>query len=155
MLGSRGTSGMGGIGGALSGIKDKLDGGDDVAQADVSQFDLDDDTAIILVRAMCNAAKADGHVDDTEINNIISRAGDIDAEDEALIRAELSAPLDLAGFIATVPQGMEAEVYTLSLLPIEVDTLAEANYLADLRSGLGLSDDQVREIHEGLGIPLG
>lgn len=147
MLGSRGVSGAGGIGGALSGIKDKLDGDDEVAS-----FEIDDDTATILIRAMCNAAKADGHVDDDEIDNIIHRAGELDDEAEAFVRAELAAPLDLAGLVASVPRGMEAEVYTLSLLPIDVDTVAEANYLADLRSGLGLSDAQVEDIHNGLGI---
>ena len=45
-------------------------------------------------------------------------------------------------------------VYTLSLLPIEVDTAAETNYLADLRVGLGLSDEQATDIHEALGVPI-
>ena len=64
---------------------------------------------------MTNAAKADGEVSQDEIDNIVRRAGDLDAEDEAFLRAEFAAPLDLEAFIESVPSGMEAEVYTCLL----------------------------------------
>lgn len=146
MMGSRGT---GGIGDAIGGIKDKIDGDDDV-----EEIELPEETAMVLMQAMCNAAKADGNVDQAEIDEIISRAGELDDEAEAFIRSELAAPLDLDAFIESVPGGMEVEVYTISLLPIDVDTIAEADYLADLRLGLGLADDKVEDIHEALGVPL-
>lgn len=150
MVGSRGISNAtGGIGDALGGLKDKLDGDDDV-----EDVELPEETAMVLMQAMCNAAKADGHVDDEEIDAIVSRAGELDDEAEAFIRSELAAPLNLDEFIESVPGGMEVEVYTISLLPIDVDTIAEAEYLADLRLGLGLSDDKVADIHEALGVPL-
>ena len=47
---------------------------------------------------------------------------------------------------------MEADVYTASLLPIEVDTVAETQYLQDLADGLGLAEDDVTKIHEALGV---
>lgn len=147
MVGSRGAGG--GIGDALGGLKDKISGDDDVEDVEIP-----DEEAAILIRAMANAAKADGKVDDAEIDAIISRAGDLDAEAEAYVRSELALPLDLDEFIDSVPGGMEAEVYTMSLLPIDVDTAAEVSYLADLRLGLGLSDDKVADIHEALGVPL-
>ena len=147
MVGSRGA--RGGIGDALGGIKDKIDGDDEIEDVELPEED-----AMVLIQAMTNAAKADGEIDAAEIDAIISRAGDIDAEGEAFVRAQLALPLDLDAFIDSVPGGMEAEVYTLSLLPIEVDTAAETDYLADLRVGLGLSDEQATEIHEALGVPL-
>lgn len=150
MVGSRGArNAAGGIGDALGGLKDKIDGDEDVAD-----FEMPEEEAAILIRAMANAAKADGSVDDQEIDAIISRAGDLDAEAEAFVRSELARPLNLDEFIESVPGGMEAEVYTMSLLPIDVDTVAEAEYLADLRLGLGLSDEQAVDIHEALGVPL-
>ncbi len=149
MVAGRGVSKAGGIGDALGGLRDKIDGDDDVAD-----IEMPDEEAIILIRAMANAAKADGEVDQAEIDAIISRAGDLDEEAEAFVRSELASPLDLDAFIDSVPGGMEAQVYTMSLLPIEVDTAAEADYLADLRIGLGMSDEQVAEIHEALGVPL-
>lgn len=150
MVGGRGARGAsGGIGSALGGIKDKLDGDDDI-----EDIEIPDEEAMILIQAMMNAAKADGTVDDEEINQIIGRAGDLDEESEAFVRSELAKPLNLDDFIDSVPGGMEAEVYTMSLLPIDVDTAAEADYLADLRIGLGLQDEQVEEIHQTLGVPL-
>lgn len=150
MVGSRGVRNAGGgIGDALGGLKDKLDGDDDA-----EQFDMPEEEAVVLIRAMTNAAKADGKVDDQEIDEIINRAGDLDEEGEAFVRSELALPLDLDAYIDSVPGGMEAEVYTMSLLPIDVDTAAEAEYLANLRIGLGLKDEQVVDIHEALGVPL-
>lgn len=150
MAGSRGIGkSAGGIGDALGGLKDKLDGGDEPEEIDIPEED-----AAVLIRAMANAAKADGEVDQKEIDEIIGRAGEIDAESEAFIRSELALPLKLDEFIDSVPGGMEAEVYTMSLLPIDIDTAAEVEYLADLRLGLGLSDEQATEIHEALGVPL-
>lgn len=146
MVGSRGISGglgksMGGLGGLLGGGKDD------------EPVEIPDDDAVVLIRAMTNAAKADGEVSQDEIDNIVRRAGDLDAEDEAFLRAEFAAPLDLEAFIESVPSGMEAEVYTASILPIEIDTVAEKTYLQNLADGLGLKSDQVDEIHTALEIP--
>ena len=77
----------------------------------------------------------------------------MDAEDEAFLRAEFAAPLDIDAFIESVPSGMEAEVYTASLLPIEIDTVAETEYLRTLADGLGLKQEQIDEIHNTLEIP--
>ena len=77
MVGSRGVSG--GIGNAVGGLGGLLGGGDDDEPVEIP-----DDAAVVLIRAMTNAAKADGEVDQDEIDNIIRRAGDLDADDEAL-----------------------------------------------------------------------
>jgi len=146
MVGSRGTRGLGG---AVGGLGDLLGGGDEKDE----QIEMPEESAVVLIRAMTNAAKADGEVDQDEIDNIIRRAGDLDADDEAFLRAEFAAPLDLDAFIETVPEGMEAEVYTASILPIEIDTVAETSYLQNLADGLGLKGEQVDEIHAALEIP--
>lgn len=147
MVGGRGVrGGGGGLGSLLGGLGG---GGKD----DDKPVEIPDDEAVVLIRAMTNSAKADGNVDDDEVNNIISRAGDMDAEDEAFLRAEFAAPLDIDAFIESVPSGMEAEVYTASLLPIEIDTVAETEYLRTLADGLGLKQEQIDEIHNTLEIP--
>ena len=111
MVGSRGISG--GLGSAVGGLGGLLGGGDKD-----EPIEIPDEQAVVLIRAMTNAAKADGEVDQEEIDNIVRRAGDLEAEDEAFLRAEFAAPLDLDAFIESVPSGMEAEVYTASILPI-------------------------------------
>jgi len=141
-------AGSGGIGAMLGGLM----GDGDKAQSAAVDADIDDAEAMLLIKAMCNAAKADGLVDDDEIDAIISRAGDLDAEDEAMLRAELNAPLNLAAFVSEVPREMAAEVYAASLLPIEVDTASEVTYLKELGRGLGLDGSEIIAIHEELGL---
>ncbi len=145
----RSSGGGGGIGDLLGGLM----GGDDAKQqANAAAAGMDDADAMVLVKAMCNAAKADGNVDQDEIDAIVSRAGGLDADDEAMLRAELRSPLDMGAFIASVPAGMEADVYAASLLPITVDTASEVEYLQRLGQGLGLSGDVINSIHQELGV---
>lgn len=153
MLAGRGVGGLGGGGGGggLGGLLGGLMGGNDDEVAAAAEA-IPDDEAMVLLKAMCNAAKSDGHVDDDEVNAIVERAGDLSGDDEAMLRAELSAPLDTASFVASVPKGMENEVYAASLLAIEVDTIEEAEYLKTLASGLGITHDTVAEIHKTLGV---
>lgn len=140
----RASSGLGGLLGGLGG-----GGGSDSARP----VEMPEEEAVLLLRAMTNAAKADGQVDAQEMENIIERAGDLEPDEQAWLRMELGEPLDVDAFIASVPSGMEAEVYTASLLPIDVDTVAERSYLRTLADGLGLREEQVNEIHEALEIP--
>ena len=141
-------SGGGGIGSLLGGLMGGDKDDDTTSRAAV----MSDDEAMVLVRAMCNAAKADGTVDSAEVDAILKKAGPLDAEDELMLRTELQGDLDLEGLISQVPSGMEAEVYAMSLLPITVDTPQEVEYLQTLAQRLGLSDDQVRSIHDELGL---
>jgi len=142
-------AGSGGLGSMLGGL---MGGGDKDENVSADAGDMGDAEAMILIKAMCNAAKADGRVDDNEVNAIVSRAGDLDAEDEAMLRAELNSPLDMAAFVAEVPAGMGAEVYAASLLPIEIDTASEVTYLKELAQALGLSGADTTAIHEELGL---
>jgi len=145
--------GSGGGGGGIGSLLGGLMGGDDDKQAaQAAAADMSEDTAMILIKAMCNAAKADGSVDDQELDAIMSRAGDLEPDDEFMLRAELQAPLDLEGFIASVPKDLAPDVYAASLLPIEVDTASEVEYLQNLARGLGLTSQTVQAIHEELGL---
>lgn len=109
--------------------------------------------AEVLIRAMINAAKSDGHVDDQEQQNIIQRVGDVGQEEADFLRRELSAPLDVDGFIRSIPRGMEQEVYAMSLMGIQLDENAEAQYLFQLAQGMGLPADVCNNIHRELGAP--
>lgn len=114
-----------------------------------------EDTALLLVRAMIEAAKADGRVDPAEIERIAGKLEEIgaDAETRAWVTAELRAPADPAGLVARV-RGPElaAEVYAASLLAIEVDTPAERAYLDELARRLALPAPVVAHIHRALGV---
>jgi uncharacterized membrane protein YebE (DUF533 family) len=116
-----------------------------------------DRRALLIIEAMVSAAKADGQIDGGERNRIAGRVKESGAGAEALefLMEEMQRPLDLDGLIAKVTGPEEAiEVYGASLLAIEVDTAAEADYLRRLASGLGLDANAVRHIHEALGVPI-
>lgn len=109
-----------------------------------------------IVRAMINAAKADGQIDETEVQKIIGRLDDngLTEEEKNFFLVEARKPMDLQGIIAeaAVSQELAAEVYAASLLAIEVDTTAEQQYLQQLADGLGLPAEAVAHIHATLGV---
>ena len=92
----------------------------------------DDASAELLLRAMINAAKADGQIDGTEMNKILSKLDEAGAGQEAkdFVLAEMRRPLDLDSLVAGArTPGLAAAVYAASTMAIKVDTPAEQNYL--------------------------
>lgn len=119
------------------------------------QEELEQD-ALVIVKAMINAAKADGQIDQEEINKIIGKLDDdgLTAEEKAFFTSEAQKPLNLPGVINSAggnPE-MAAQIYTASLLAIEVDTAAEKRYMDELARGLGLPKQSVDFIKMTLGI---
>jgi uncharacterized membrane protein YebE (DUF533 family) len=115
-----------------------------------------EERALVLIRAMVSAAKADGEIDAAERGRIAGRVREAGSGAEALefLMAEMARPLDLASLVGQVRGPEEAvEVYAASLLAIEVDTAAERDYLARLARSLGLDAGVVGEVHRALGVP--
>lgn len=109
--------------------------------------------ALSLIRAMIAAAKADGAIDPGERHRILERLGDASPEERAFVEAEMAKPLDLDELLAAIPGPQAAaEVYTVSLLAIDLDTQAEADYLKELAWRLNLSRDTVAQLHRQLGV---
>jgi uncharacterized membrane protein YebE (DUF533 family) len=105
--------------------------------------------ALLLLRAMIAAAKADGQIDSDEQRRIFERLGqaELDAESRSFLFEELGKPLDLEALVREVQRPeVAAEVYAASLLAIEVDTPAERGYLQMLSGRLGLEDGLARQI---------
>jgi uncharacterized membrane protein YebE (DUF533 family) len=117
-----------------------------------------DQTATLILAAMINAAKADGQVDQEELQRIVGRLRKAGAEAEALdfVMSELKKPMDLERLVREVPdQQVAVQLYAASLLAIEVDTEAERQYLRRLAHGLGLDASVVRRVHHCLGMDHG
>jgi len=110
--------------------------------------------AMLVLRAMISAAKADGQIDGQEIQRITGKlmeGGDAAARDFVL--KEMQAPLDVAALVKDVASPQDAaEVYAASVLAITVDTQAEKDYLMRLAQALRLSPDAVAHIHATLGV---
>lgn len=98
-----------------------------------------EDTAALLLRAMIQAAKADGEIDDAERAKILETVGDdASAEDIAFVQEQLAAPVDIAGLAAATPDAMKMQVYSMSMMSIRVDTAAEQDYMDALAAALEL-----------------
>ena len=116
-----------------------------------------EDQAMLILRAMINAAKADGHVDEHELNRIVGKLRDTGADEEsqAFVTHAFHQPMETESIIlAAADPVTSAEVYAASLLAIEVDTYEERTYLAQLSQSLGLNEGVVQRIHATLGVSL-
>jgi uncharacterized membrane protein YebE (DUF533 family) len=105
------------------------------------------DQALHLVRAMVNAAKADGQLTAEEQLNIVRQFGGDEDEAVRFLRDEMAKPLDVREFAWSVPLGMEQQVYAMSLMAIDVDARAESDYLRDLAHGLRLPAEVCEQLH--------
>lgn len=113
-----------------------------------------EEQARLMIRAMIQAAKADGEIDAEERTKILDHLGDASAEEIAFVQAELDAPIDSAGLAAATGEAARAQVYSAALMAIAVDTEAERQYLAGLALALGLDAAQCAEIHTAMGKPV-
>jgi uncharacterized membrane protein YebE (DUF533 family) len=114
-------------------------------------------TALVVLKAMVHAAKADGAVDAAEMDRILGRLDEAGADSEAraFILEEMRRPGDLDGLIAQVSSPeLAVEVYAASLLAITVDTPGEKEYMRRLAAGLHLDGETVGHIHAQLGVEL-
>ena len=106
--------------------------------------------AELMIRAMIEAAKADGQIDAEERRRILTclrDAGTADSDRDALIAA-MSGPPDLDALVARVTNPeLAREVYAASLLAIEDDQPSEQLYLARLADRLKLAPEVVAELH--------
>jgi len=112
--------------------------------------------AEIIVKAMINAAKADGNIDDTEIQKIAGKLQEdgLTEEEREFFITEANKPMDIDAVIASAggqPE-MAAQIYSASLLAIEVDTPAERQYMQQLASGLNMHPQVTSHIEQILGV---
>jgi uncharacterized membrane protein YebE (DUF533 family) len=112
-----------------------------------------EEQAKLMIRAMIQAAKADGEIDADERTKIMDHLGDASDEEIAFVQAELDAPVDVAALAAAAGESTKAQVYSAALMAITVDTEAEKQYLANLAAALGLEAAKVLEIHHAMGKP--
>ncbi len=107
---------------------------------------------------MINAAKADGAIDQAELQKIVGKFEEdgLTEEDKKFFMKESSSPLDLNGVIASAGERpeMAAQIYAASLLAIEVDTQHEQQYMQQLAKGLRLPSSTVSYIEQTLGKQL-
>jgi uncharacterized membrane protein YebE (DUF533 family) len=112
--------------------------------------------AQLILRAMINAAKADGQIDQDEVQRVIGRLDEGGADKSArdFIMAAMTKPMETEAIVAAAkgnPQ-LAAELYGASLLAIKVDSPAEQQYLQNLSSSLGLAPQAVNNLEKSMGL---
>ena len=112
--------------------------------------------AELVLKAMINAAKADGQIDKSEIERILGKleAAGTDSDARDFVIGEMNKPMDLDGIVAAARNKphLAAQVYAASLLAIEVDTPAERRYMQQLAEGLGLPPEVTSRLEKTVGL---
>jgi len=112
-----------------------------------------EENAKLMIRAMIQAAKADGEIDAAERQTIMDALKDADPEEVAFVEEQLAAPVDPMGLAAATGDAMKAQVYSTALTSVRVDHPAEADFLRQLSSGLGLDPAARDRVHTAMGVP--
>ncbi|MEP0521577.1 MAG: tellurite resistance TerB family protein [Hyphomicrobiales bacterium] len=109
--------------------------------------------ALLVMRSMIAAAKADGHIDADEQAKIFDRLDDLDldAQDKAFLLSEMRNPasIDQLANEAKTPE-MALEVYAASVLAIDPDTADEKAYLAMLARVLNIEPELAQEVEQAI-----
>jgi uncharacterized membrane protein YebE (DUF533 family) len=131
-------------------------GGFDLSQFATGQMESqrdENDRALVMIRAMLMAAKADGQIDAGEQQRILGKLDEAGADQEMrqFIQGELQKPVDVESIVTEVDSPhMATEIYTASLFAIDVDTPGEQAYMNKLASRLGLPATLVKQLHDSL-----
>lgn len=137
--------------------------GSQVASAQPVSFRPEDIQAVtdpaaerVVLRAMIAAAKADGKIDQAEMQRLIGHIepGGVTEAERQFVIDEIARPSDLRGLVAEVrsPE-LAAQVYAASILAIDIDTDAERRYLRELATALRLDAGTVQRLHAMTGAP--
>lgn len=113
-----------------------------------------EEQAGLMLKAMLQAAKSDGKIDAAEKEKLLGQLGtDITPQEMQFVNDLLAEPVDIDGLARATPRGMEAQVYLMSVMGIDLDNRNEANYLHQLATAMGLDQASVNHIHTQLGAP--
>lgn len=109
--------------------------------------------AALMLRAMVQASMADGTLDEGERAKLMQHMEDATDEEFAFVSGLMDQPVDVTALAADVPDGLEEQIYMISLMAIDLDSRAEAQYLHSLATALGLGQPVVNDIHAQAGVP--
>ncbi|MEM9579553.1 MAG: DUF533 domain-containing protein [Pseudomonadota bacterium] len=156
MAGGMGNAQSGGLaammGATAAGGKGLGDMLDNFGKAGAVPQDAEDNAALIL-RAIIQAAKADGDIDASEKARILEMVGeDADAGDIAFVQEQLAAPVDVESLARDTPDMMKMQVYPMSMMAINVDTQAEQDYMTDLAGALEIDPSTAQMLKLQMGV---
>ncbi|MBR0250512.1 MAG: tellurite resistance TerB family protein [Synergistaceae bacterium] len=108
--------------------------------------------AEIILLAMIDAAKADGQIDADEFRKITDslKNSGVGQEGVNYVLQKLQGPMETAKIVSATRgrPDLAAQVYSASLMAIEVDTDAERMYLDKLAKAMGLDSQVIQNIEQ-------
>lgn len=153
-------AGSAGLGGLLAAMKSTTEMGGKMADDMIGAMFggtpvavAQEEGAKLMLRAMIQAAKADGEITEDERQTIMSHLDTADADERAFVEAEMAKPADPMALARDTQDSMKAQVYATSLMAVRADNAAESAYLRKLSQGLGLSDEARDRVHASMGLP--
>lgn len=160
--GAGGIQGM--LGGLMGGAKPAAERGGSfgevlnqsfarMGEPEIAPSPEQDAAAGLMLRAMIQAAKSDGRIDEGEKAKILDNLGDISPEEMEFVNAQLVARVDIEGLARDVPRGLEQQIYAMSVMAIDLDSAKEAQYLDALAKAMDLGPHDVNAVHANLGVP--
>lgn len=102
-----------------------------------------EENARLMIRAMIEAAKADGEIDAAERAQIMSFLETAGEEERRFVAERIDAPADMAGLAAAVTDATRAQVYATARMVVAGQNDAEKDWLDRLAAALTL-DAQTR-----------
>lgn len=159
LLGQGGTAG--GLGGLLGGLAAARSGSSDrgtsleelLSQDNPTEEPESEEASGLMIRAMIFAARCDGDIDETEKQTLMATIGeDATQEDMEFVQAAMHETVNATTIANDTPEGLETQVYSMSVMAIEPDHPAEAKYLHELATALGIGQATVNEIHDSFGV---
>jgi uncharacterized membrane protein YebE (DUF533 family) len=115
-------------------------------------FEQDNATAMLVLRAMIAAAACDGVVDNAERSRIIGalEGAGLDVHAAKFLDAEFARPATIAELAAAAnTPALAAQAYTAARIAIEPDSMKEKAFLMNLAVALGLDEGLVAQIDAG------
>jgi uncharacterized membrane protein YebE (DUF533 family) len=153
-------AGQAGLGGLLASMKGASAAGgkslDDLFSAFGQNSPVSnaaEQNAKLMIRAIIQAAKADGEIDARERKMILDQLKESDPAERKFVEEQLAAPVDPVALARDTTETMAAQVYSTSLMAIRPNNQAEVAYLTQLSSALGLSKQARDEVHAAMGVP--
>lgn len=152
MAGMAGVTGlMTALGGGMAAGAEQTSGMMDAITGTSVASDVMEENAKLMIRAMIQAARADGEIDAAEREKIFEALGDLSDDERAFIETELAAPVDPFALARDTTEQMAAQVYATAVMTIRVDDASEAQYLNALADALNLSEETRSRIHNAMG----
>ena len=156
ILGGAGAAGVGSLGDRLSQMFQQRtapppDAAPSSGEGAFPDLAMEDQHALLLIRAMIAAANADGDISAAERQRVLSALDEAGGgpEERRIVEQELAQPQSLDALVRSVTDpDMAEQVYLASLMAVDRDHEAERAYLSYLATRLKIDPQRAEQLNQ-------